>query len=78
MKKIFSLLVAALILAAPTMVEAQSAYSKQLQKQRKKEYKAKVKKLNKEGWQVYGTSHTLEVALLTHYDKLPSWHAMGV
>lgn len=58
------------MLAAPTMVEAQSAYSKQLQKQCKKEYKAKVKKLNKEGWQVYGTSHTLEVALLTHYDKL--------
>lgn len=41
-----------------------------LAKQLKKEYKNKLKELKKEKWQIYGSSKTLEVALLTHYDKL--------
>lgn len=69
MKRIFSILFAALICISYSTVEA-SSYSKQLEKQRKKEYKAKIKKLTKEGWSIFGSSHTLEVALLTHYDKL--------
>jgi hypothetical protein len=41
-----------------------------LEKQMKKEYKAKMKELSQGGWQVMGTSHSLEVALLKHYDAL--------
>lgn len=58
---VFSMLVAA------PMATAQN--NKMLQKEQKKEYKKKIKQLNKEGWEITG-SHTLEVALLTHYDKL--------
>lgn len=47
-----------------------TAQSRQMKKALNKEYKAKVKKLTKDGWQVFGTSRTLEVALLKHYEKL--------
>ncbi len=36
----------------------------------KKEYKLKMKEYEKGGWKIFGTSHTLDVALLTHYDNL--------
>ena len=68
MKKILVLLLA-LIFSMPVMVQAQS---KELEKQLKKEYKQKLKQLKKEGWQVYGTSRSLEVCLLLHYQKLNS------
>lgn len=67
MKKIFALLLA-LCLMVPA-VEAASV-SKQLEKARNKEMKAKMKEYKKDGWKVFGTARTLEVALLTHYDKL--------
>ena len=35
-----------------------------------KEYKQKVKEFKKDNWQIFGSSRTLEVALLTHYEKL--------
>ncbi len=73
MKKVLSMIIAALFLASPSLVtvaDAQSAYSKRLEKQRKKEYKEKIKKLTKEGWLIFGSSHTMEVALLEHYDRL--------
>jgi len=50
--------------------DAQSMYAKKKAKEQKKEYKAKMKRYNKEGWQIFGSSHTLEVALLTHYEKM--------
>lgn len=80
MKKIFALLLA-LCLLVPA-VEAASV-NKQLEKARNKEMKAKMKELKKEGWKVFGTSHTLEVALLSHYDKLNNlgedgYEVMGV
>ena len=56
-----------------TVAQAQSAdsqYSQLLAKQLKKQYKNKLKELKKEKWQIYGSSRTLEVALLSHYDKL--------
>ena len=59
-----------LILAAIFMVPAVEAENKQLQKALKKEYKAKIKEYNKENWKLFGSSRTLEVALLQHYDKL--------
>ena len=65
MKKIFALLIA-LLIAVPA-VEAQN---KVLNKARKKEYKAKIKEYEREGWTIFGTSRSLDVALLTHYNKL--------
>lgn len=46
------------------------AQNKALEKARKKEYKTKMKEYKKEGWKIFGTSRSLDVALLTHYDKL--------
>lgn len=66
MKKfIISLL--AMALMCPVTSEAQN---KLLQKAQKKEYKSKMKEYKKEGWKIFGSSRSLEVALLTHYDKL--------
>ena len=65
MKKIIVLLIA-LLIAVPA-VEAQN---KALEKARKKEYKEKMKEYKKEGWKIFGTSRSLDVALLTHYEKL--------
>lgn len=51
-----------------TVAQAQSAdsqYSQLLAKQLKKQYKNKLKELKKEKWQIYGSSRTLEVALLS-------------
>ncbi len=74
MKKIIIMMVAALALSAncttATAQNAQSKTSELLAKQLKKEYKSKLKELKKQKWELYGSSKTLEVALLTHYDKL--------
>lgn len=56
-----------MIMFVPMNVNAQN---KALEKALKKEYKTKMKEYRKEGWKVFGTSRSLEVALLTHYDKL--------
>lgn len=69
MKKLFVCLMA-LCLGVSMNVSAQSAYAKQKAKQAKKEYKQKVKKLDKEGWEIFGSSHTLEMCLLEHYEAL--------
>ena len=57
----------AIFILQPNCAEAQN---KQLDKAHKKEYKAKMSEYNKEGWKIYGTSHSLDVALLEHYEKL--------
>ncbi len=69
MKKLFVCLMA-LCLGVSMNVSAQSAYAKQKAKQAKKEYKQKVKKLEKDGWEILGSSHTLEMCLLEHYTAL--------
>lgn len=66
MKKLLTILVM-MALLCPTSAIAQN---KLLQKAQKKEYKSKMKEYKKEGWKIYGSSRSLEVALLTHYDKL--------
>jgi hypothetical protein len=66
MKRIVFMLLALLMLAPATM----DAQNKALEKALKKEYKTKMKEYKKEGWKIFGTSRSLEVALLTHYDKL--------
>lgn len=68
MKKILFILFA-MLLMAPVSADAQN---KQLQKQLKKEYKTKMKEFKKEGWKLFGSSRSLEVVLLKHYDKLES------
>ena len=59
MKKILVAILALSFLAVPAM----NAQSRQLKKAQKKEYKMKLKEYKKGGWIVFGTSHTLEVAL---------------
>lgn len=68
MKKIIALLMV-LGLIIPQVVYAADK-NKTLQKALKKEYKAKKKELEKGGWQLFGSSRTIDVALLKHYDKL--------
>ncbi len=65
LKKILMFLLVALM-AAP-MVYSQN---KALEKARKKEFKTKMKEYKKEGWKLFASSRSLDVALLTHYDKL--------
>lgn len=65
MKKIM-LFIIAMVLAVPAV----NAQNKILQKAIKKEYKSKMKEYKKEGWKLFGSSRSLDVALLKHYDKL--------
>ncbi len=67
MKKLLLLLVAFCV-AMPATYAANK--NKQLEKALKKEYKQKKKEFNKEGWKLFGSSRSLDVALLSHYDKL--------
>lgn len=68
MKKIIILILAA-ILCLPA-IEANT--NKELQKALKKEYKAKKKEFKKGKWEIFGSSRSLDVALLSHYEKLNS------
>ena len=65
MKKLIMFLMAICLLAPH--VDAQN---KTLEKARKKEYKTKMKEYPKENWKLFGSTRSLDVALLTHYDKL--------
>lgn len=66
MKKILAILMA-LCLLVPAF---DASANKQLEKAQKKEMKTKMKEYKKEGWKIFGSTRSLEVALLTHYDKL--------
>ena len=68
MKK-FIILILAAILCLPA-IEANT--NKELQKALKKEYKAKKKEFKKGKWEIFGSSRSLDVALLSHYEKLNS------
>lgn len=46
------------------------AQSNVMKKELKKEYKKKIREFKKEGWKISGSSRSIEVALLTHYEKL--------
>lgn len=61
------MLILAIILMVPAAVNAEN---KELQKALKKEYKNKMKEYKKNKWELFGSSRTLDVALLQHYDKL--------
>lgn len=51
-------------------VSTTEAQTKALNKALKKEYKTKIKELKKAGWELTGSSRSLDVALLLHYQKL--------
>lgn len=51
---------------APSM----DAQNKLLEKKLNKEYKTKMKEYKKEKWKLFGSSRSLDVTLLIHYDKL--------
>lgn len=60
------------LLCSLTLTYTLSAQNKQLAKAQKKEYKAKMNEFKKDRYKIIGSSRTIEVALLTHYDKLNS------
>ncbi len=62
----------ALILSSPVDSYCQftKKQQKELEKQRNKMYKEKVKELKKGGWEIADGGRTLEVALLEHYQQL--------
>lgn len=66
MKKMMLFLMA-LCMMVPVTLDAQN---KLLEKKLKKEYKSKMKEYKNEGWKLFGSSRSLDVALLSHYDKL--------
>ena len=47
-----------------------NAQSRQLRKALKKEYKAKRKEFKKGGWEIYASTRSLDVALLSYYEEL--------
>lgn len=67
MKRLVMFLLAICMIAPVAMSQ-----NKALEKARKKEYKTKMKEYKKEGWKLFASSRSLDVALLTHYDKLNS------
>lgn len=58
------------ILLAFCFVMPVMAQNKALEKARKKEYKTKMKEFADNNWKIYGSSRSLDVALLSHYAKL--------
>lgn len=64
MKQLFAILLSVLLIA-PVSVQSQN-----LSKAIKKEYKAKMKQLKKEKWELYGSSRTLDVTLAKFYEAL--------
>ncbi len=66
MRKIIMFLMAFCLMMP--VVNAQN--TKALSKAIKKEYKTKMKEFKKGGWKLYGSTRSLDVALLTHYEKL--------
>ena len=74
MKKVLNVL---LMVIATVILASCGAASKQMSDARhkselKREYAEKLSTLRKEGWQISGSSHSLETALRNHYQKLDS------
>lgn len=67
MKKVIVFLLT-IMLMIPSAIAADT--SKQLRKARDKERKEVTKRLKKEGWELFGSTRSLDVALLSHWDKL--------
>jgi len=72
MQKIITLMLTlTLLVFQPITLSDLSAQSaKTRQKELNKQYKKQIKNYKKEGWKLFGSSNTIEVALIEHYDKL--------
>ena len=67
MKKIIAIILAVIVMI-PAALAADT--NKQLKKARDKERKEVIKRLKKGGWEIFGSTRSLDVALLSHWDKL--------
>lgn len=67
MKKLIALFLSLIVMMPAAMA---ADVNKQLKKARDKERKEVMKRYKKDGWQIFGTTRSLDVALLTHWDKL--------
>ena len=72
MKKIIMLLMAAFMLSVIP------ATAQELSKSEKKSMKAKVKEYKKQGWQIFGSTNTIDLALEKHMIKMQSEDAIEV
>ena len=72
MKKIIMFVMAAFMLSVVP------ATAQELSKSEKKALKAKVKEFNKEGWKIFGSTSTIDLALEKHMIKLQSEDAIEV
>ena len=72
MKKIIMFLMAAFILSVVP------ASAQELSKSEKKSMKAKIKEFKKQGWQIFGSTSTIDLALEKHMLKLHSEDAIEV
>ncbi len=52
------------------IIPASAQLEKKIAKQMEQEYKKTIKLYKKEGWKLFGSSHSVEMALLLHYQKL--------
>lgn len=55
-----------------TMIMPSCSTTSQLEKARKRQVAQKMKEFKREGWKIYGTTRSLEVALLEFYEALQS------
>lgn len=67
MKKLIAIILTAVLMLPAAMA---ADVNKQLKKARDKERKEVMKRYKKENWQLFGSTRSLEVALLSHWDKL--------
>lgn len=65
MKRLFVVLFSMLIIGSAVS----TVQCKTLPKEWKKEYKRQLKTLKKGGWEIYGTTRSLDLALLSHFEK---------
>ena len=72
MKKIIMFLMAAFMLSVVP------ATAQELSKSAKKSLKAKVKEFKKQGWQIFGSTNTIDLALEKHMIKMQSEDAIEV
>lgn len=67
MKKLITFLLALCVSMSATMM---ADTAKDLRKAREKQKKEKIKQFKKEKWTIFGTTKTIDVALLEHYNQL--------
>ena len=67
-----------MFLMAAFMLSVVPATAQELSKSEKKSLKAKVKELKKQGWQIFGSTSTIDLALEKHMLKLHSDDAIEV